>query len=75
MIAVLSKHLPLPLVPLEAEAKAANEAVSFAWDVGVRELIFEMDSKVVSEALCGTITPYVSIVDIIGGTLHPLQAF
>ena len=57
MIAVLSKHLPLPLVPLEAEAKAANEAVAFAWDVGVRELIFETNSKVVSKALCGTITP------------------
>ena len=57
MIAVLSMHLPLPLVPLEAEAKAANEAVSFAWDVGVWELIFETDSKVVFEALYGTITP------------------
>ena len=30
MIATLSKHLPLPLGPLEAEAKAAGEAVSFA---------------------------------------------
>ena len=34
MIATLSKHLPLSLGPLEAEAKAADEAVSFAWDIG-----------------------------------------
>uniref|UniRef100_A0A7N2MHX6 Reverse transcriptase zinc-binding domain-containing protein n=1 Tax=Quercus lobata TaxID=97700 RepID=A0A7N2MHX6_QUELO len=70
VIAALSKHLPLPLGPLEAEAKAADEAVSFAWDVGVREVIFETKSKVVSDALCGTITPQVSFVDVIGGTLH-----
>ena len=75
VIATLSKHLPLPLGPLEAKAKAVDEAVSFAWDVGVREVIFETNSKVVSKALCGTITPQVSIVDIVGGTLHRLQAF
>ena len=70
VIAALSKHLPLPLGPLEAKAKAADEAVSFAWDVGVREVIFKTNSKLVFKALCGTITPQVSIVDIIGGTLH-----
>ena len=70
MIATLSKHLPLPLGPLEAKAKAVDEAVSFAWDIRIREVIFETDSKVVSDTLYGTITPQVSIVDIIGGTLH-----
>uniref|UniRef100_A0A7N2L1L9 RNase H type-1 domain-containing protein n=1 Tax=Quercus lobata TaxID=97700 RepID=A0A7N2L1L9_QUELO len=75
VIAALSKHLPLPLGPLEAEAKVADEAVSFAWDVRVREVIFETNSKVVSNALRGTITPQVSVMDIIGGTLHRLQAF
>ena len=33
-------------------------------------MIFEIDSKVVFDALCGTITPQVSIVDVIRGTLH-----
>ncbi|KAL0005490.1 hypothetical protein SO802_013051 [Lithocarpus litseifolius] len=65
----------LPLGPLEAEAKAADEASSFAWDVGVREVIFESDSKEVSDDICGTITPWVTIVDIIEGTLHRMQAF
>ncbi|XP_075649603.1 uncharacterized protein LOC142620049 [Castanea sativa] len=75
VIAAMSKHLPLPLGPLEAKAKAADEAVSFAWDFGIREAIFETDSKVVSDALCGTIIPQVTIVDIIDGTLHQLQVF
>ena len=36
MIAALSKHLQLPLGPLEAEAMAMDEAVSFTWYIGVR---------------------------------------
>ncbi|XP_075662885.1 uncharacterized protein LOC142632332 [Castanea sativa] len=75
VITALSKHLPLPLGPMEAEAKVVDEAVSFAWDVRVRKVIFETNSKVVSNALCGTITPRVTIVDIIEGALHRLQAF
>lgn len=75
MIAALSKHLPLPLGPLEAEAKAMDEAVLFAWDVGIREAIFETDSSVVSDAIAGYTTPPVSIVDITAGTLLRLQDF
>ncbi|XP_075653880.1 uncharacterized protein LOC142624231 [Castanea sativa] len=75
VVVALSKHLPLSLGLLEAEAKAADEAISVAWDLGDREVIFETDSKVVSDALCGTITPRVTIVDIIEGTLHRLLAF
>ena len=47
----------LPLAPLEAEAKAMDVAASFAWDMGIRDMVFETDSKVVSGALCGTTTP------------------
>ena len=75
MIAALSKHLPLPLGPLEAEAKAMDEAVLFAWDVGIGEAIFKMDSSVVSDAIAGYTTPSVSIVDITTGTLLRLQDF
>ncbi|KAK9994213.1 hypothetical protein SO802_023916 [Lithocarpus litseifolius] len=75
VIAALSKHLPLPLGPLEAEAKAMDEAVLFAWDVGIREAIFKTDSSMVSDAIAGHITPPVSIVDIIAGTLLRLQDF
>ena len=44
VIVALSQHLHLPFGPLEAEAKAMGVAVSFAWDVGIQEVIFETDS-------------------------------
>ena len=39
----LSKKLYFPLSPLEVEAKALEEAVDFAWDVGIRDACFECD--------------------------------
>ena len=45
------KHLPLPRVPIEAEEKAMDEAVLFAWDIGIRDAIFEGDSCIISHAL------------------------
>ena len=44
VIATLSRHLPLPLGPIEAEAKAMDEAVLFAWDIEIRDTFFEGDS-------------------------------
>ena len=35
--------MPYPLGPLEIEAKALEEGVLFACDVGVQEVIFECD--------------------------------
>lgn len=35
----LCKHLLLPLGPLKAEAKALEEGIFFAWDVGIQEVI------------------------------------
>ena len=75
MIAALSQHLHLPLGPLEAKTKIMDVAASFAWDMGIRDVVFETDSKVESGALCGTITPQVSIVDVIQGMIHRLQDF
>ena len=37
----LSKIVHWPLRPLEIEAKAMEEAVTFAWNVGIRDVIFE----------------------------------
>ena len=45
MVAALSQHLRLPLGPLEAEAKAMDVAASFAWDIGIRDVIFEKKLK------------------------------
>ena len=75
VVAALSQHLHLPLGSLEAKAKAMDVAASLAWDMGIRDVVFETYSKVVSSALCGTTTPQVSITNIIQGTIHRLQDF
>ena len=40
VLAALSKRMPLPLGPLEAKAKAMHEAISFAKDIGLQDVIF-----------------------------------
>ena len=45
--AAISKSIPMSLGPLEAEAKALEDSIFFAWDVGVRDVIFECDSQIV----------------------------
>ena len=42
--ATLSKKLYAPLGPMEIEAKALEEGVNFAWDVGIRDLVVESTS-------------------------------
>ena len=44
VVAALSKRMLLPLGPLEAKAKAMHEAVTFAKDIGLQDVIFETDS-------------------------------
>ena len=70
MDAAMSKHLPLPLGPLEAEGKAMDEAVTFAWDIGVRDVVFETDSRMVFDALSRTITPPIAITNLIDVIHH-----
>ena len=47
----LSKKLYAHLGPLEIEAKALEEGVSFAWNVSIRDLVVESDSHIVIDAL------------------------
>ena len=66
--AAISKSILIPLAPLEAEAKALEESVFFAWDVGVRDVIFEYDSRIVGDAvndLCEPPTTIGNIIDCI----------
>ena len=69
VIAALSKQFQQLLGPLEieAEAKTMEVGVSFAWDVGIREVILESDSKIVSDALLGLCTPPMIISNILAG--------
>ena len=51
MEVALSKKLYAHLGPLEIEAKALEEGVSFAWDISIRNLVVESDSQIVIDAL------------------------
>ena len=70
MITTLSKQVQQPLGPLEVEAKAMEVGVSFAWDVGIREVILECDSKIVSNALLSLCTPPMIISNILAMVYH-----
>ncbi|KAL0005281.1 hypothetical protein SO802_012842 [Lithocarpus litseifolius] len=75
VIAALSKQIHQPLGPLEIEAKAMETGVSFAWDVGIREVIFECDSKIISDALLGLCTPPMIISNILARVSLKFQDF
>ena len=72
VITALSKQFQQLLGPLEIEAKAMEVGVSFAWDVGIREVILESDSKIVSDALLGLGIPPMIISNILAGVSQQL---
>ena len=55
--AALSVHFAASLGPLETNAKAMEEGVLFAWDVGIRDFVVESDSMIVIDALMGSNDP------------------
>ena len=65
--AALSKKVFCPLDHFEAEAKALEEVVDFAWDVGIRDVHFECDSKMIVDVVLGVSCPQASIYNIITG--------
>ena len=44
---------------------AMEEGVTFAWDVGVHDVVFECDSKIVSDALNSSSEAQTTIVNVI----------
>ncbi|KAL0008349.1 hypothetical protein SO802_009851 [Lithocarpus litseifolius] len=75
VIVALSQHLHLPLSPLEVEVKAMDAADSFAWYVGVQDVIFETDSHVIFIALSGSTMPPATVIDVIESIQHKLHDF
>ena len=71
----LSKIVHQPLGPLEIEAKAMEEGVTFASDVGIRDVIFEGDSKIVFDALMGLGSLPVDVSNILTGVSQRLHDF
>ena len=57
------------------EAKAMEEGVIFAWDVGIQEVIVKCDSQIVVDALNGVSEPPTAISNIIEGICHKFQEF
>ena len=74
-VAAMSKKMWVPLGPLEAEAKAMEEGIDFAWDAGMRNMDFETDSEILHGALTGSIMPPATILNIISSCLIQLQDF
>ena len=71
----LNKIVHQPLGPLEIEAKAMEEGVTFAWDAGIRDVIFEGDSKTVFDALMGLGSPPMAVSNILTRASQRLQGF
>ena len=75
MEVAMSKRLPISLGTLESETKALEEGVLFAWDVGVREVVFKSDSKIIIDALQEVSEALATICYIIEGIQQKLQDF
>ena len=70
VIATLSKIVNAPLGVVEIEAKAMEAGVSFARDVGIREVVFESDSLIICKALQGDGGAPSSIQNVLKGILE-----
>ena len=75
VIAALSKKWKCPLGAIEAEAKALEAGVNFAWEIGIREAEFEMDSLMICNALHGLESPPSSIVNVLDGVRNQVLSF
>ena len=54
LMGAMSKKLPFPLGPLEAGARATEEGIVLARDLGFNEVIIEGDAKTVMDALANS---------------------
>ena len=51
------------------------EGVLFAWEVGIRDAVFESDSQIVSNAVLGSTTPPITFANVILEIQQQLKVF
>ena len=67
IIGALSKIFPYPLGALGIEAKAAEVSTTFAWELGLREIIIEADSQTVMVAIANHDSGPIQFQNLIAG--------
>ena len=75
VIVALSKKWKCPLGAIEAEAKALEAGVNFAWEVGIGEVEFEIDLLMICNALHGLVSLPSSVVNVLAGVRNQVSSF
>ena len=75
IMGAMSKKLPIPLRATKVEAKALEEGIQLAWDLGFRDIDLESDALVVVGAVIGYDPGPCSIQKVVEGAKLWLKAF
>ena len=75
VMGTMSKKISRPLGAIEAEAKAMEVGILFAWDLGLKNIVVEGDSLAIVQALKGRIIPAIPIQKVTEGISWWLKKF
>ncbi|KAK9988851.1 hypothetical protein SO802_029090 [Lithocarpus litseifolius] len=75
IMGAMSKKLPIPLRAMEVEAKALEEGIQLAWDLGLWDVDVESDAQVVVDAVAGVEKGPCAIQKVVEGAKLRLEAF
>ena len=73
--AAMSKKIPVPLGPVEAEAVAYEQRLLFARDIGIHNFIIEGDSLIIHHALSEVSNPPSSVAAVVQGMQEMCREF